>query len=148
MDRKREDLLERVKGKKYQWETRSMCRTLLVGMMDKAVESSDEKHCSDMVSGMVDEAWIELCKRRIVEEIWEGEDSICREVEKRLYERREEELFMIMMLAMEWPRGRQTQKNLLAKVLTTNLLVNSPGWGSHLLHHLSNNSSPDPCLPL
>ena len=44
MDRKREDLLERVKGKKYQWETRSMCRTLLVGMMDKAVESSDEKH--------------------------------------------------------------------------------------------------------
>ena len=69
VDREREDLLERVKGKKYQWETRSMCRTVLVGMMDKAVESSDEKHCSDMVSGMVEEAWIELCTRKIVEEI-------------------------------------------------------------------------------
>ena len=45
------------------------CRAVLVGIMDKAVEFSDEKHCSDMVSGMVEEAWIELCTRKIVEEI-------------------------------------------------------------------------------
>ena len=88
VDREREELLERTKWKKYQSEMRSLSRKVLVGMMDKAVESSNEKHCSDRVSGMVEVAWIELCTRRIVEEIWEGEDSICREVEKRLYERR------------------------------------------------------------
>ena len=76
--------------------------------MDKAVESSDEKHCSDMVSGMVDEPWIELRTRKIVEEIWKGEeDYICREVEKILYERRGEES-MIMMLRHEVdPQGRK-----------------------------------------
>ena len=68
-DREREELLERIKGKKYQSEMRSLCRTVLVGMMDKAVESSDEKHYSDMVSGIVEVAWIELCERRIVEDM-------------------------------------------------------------------------------
>ena len=118
VDREREELLERVRWKKKQWETRSLCRAVLVGMMDKAVESSEEKYCTDMVSGLVEDAWIEICTRRIVEEIWESEDSIRREVEKRLDERREEEESMLMMLAMEEDKRKRLERvEMLRKIL-------------------------------
>ena len=40
VDREREELLERVKWKKKEWETRSVCRAVLVEMVFKAVDNS------------------------------------------------------------------------------------------------------------
>ena len=101
VDREREELLERVKWKKKEWETRSVCRAVLVEMVFKAVDNSEERHCYDMVSKMVGMAWVEIQATRIVTEIWAGDDSIRKEVERRLKDRRDEEEAIRVMIVEE-----------------------------------------------
>ena len=44
VDREREELLDRVKWKKKEWETRSTCRAVLMEMVYKSVDNSEESH--------------------------------------------------------------------------------------------------------
>ena len=83
-DREREELLERVKWKKKERESRSTSWAVLVDMVYKAVDSPEKRHCYAMISKIVDMAWVELQANRIVTEIWAGDDSIRKEVERRL----------------------------------------------------------------
>ena len=110
VDREREELLERVRWKKKEWETRSVCRAVLVEMVFKAVDNSEERHCYDMVSKIVDIAWIEIQASRIVTEIWAGDDTIRKEVERRLKDRREEEEAIRMMIVEEDERRRRLER--------------------------------------
>ena len=110
MDREREELLDRVKRKKKEWATRSTCRAVLMEMVYKAVDNSEESHCYDMVSKIVDMAWVELQASRVVTEIWAGDDSIRKEVERRLRDKRKEEEAIRIMIVEEDKRRRRLER--------------------------------------
>ena len=98
VEREREELLERIQWKKKVWST---YRAVFMDMEYKAVDSPEKRNCYAMISRIVDIAWEELQANRIVTEIWAGDDSIKKEVERRLRDRRDEEEALRMMIVEE-----------------------------------------------
>ena len=58
----------------------------------------------------MDMAWVELQANRIVTEIWAGDDSIRKKVEKILRLRRDEEEALGMMIVEEEQRRRRLER--------------------------------------
>ena len=76
-------------------------------MVYKAVDSPEKKHCYAMISKRMDMALVELQENRIVIEIWPGDDSIRKDVERRLKNQRDEEEALRMMIVLEEQRRRR-----------------------------------------
>ena len=74
------------------------------------MDSPEKRHCYAMITKIVYMAWVDLQANRIVTELWAGDDSIRKEVERRLSDRRDKEEALRMMIVEEEQKRRRLER--------------------------------------
>ena len=89
-DLEKEVMLARVRSRQMEWATNRMCRSLVVGIMNTAVEVTENQHIAAMLTSVLEEVWKRVEVTRLLGEI-ERNLEVQRRIEKELVRRKREE---------------------------------------------------------
>ena len=100
-------MLARVRNRQMEWATTRMSRSLVLEMMNTAVEEMENHHITAMLTSVLEEVWKRVEVTRLLGEM-ERDEEIQRRVENELVKRRkEEEDLMKAVLSEENKRKRK-----------------------------------------